>query len=124
MQDLFTQYIFSDIEYLKWLFLAVLIDLITGLTGAYVNKIEITSKGLRDTVGKTVQYCSFIIVTHLLSSFTVGGEGFLDLKEISTLSYKFLILVEVKSVYENILKINPKLDFINSILSKLKTLIK
>lgn len=123
---LFQKYIFSDGEYLIWLFIAVLLDLITGVTKAIVqNGIKhVTSQGLRMTVIKLIQYGAFLIITHVLVHFTVNGKSVSPLAFVDNWAFSLLILIEVKSVYENIVAINPKLDFIKPLIDKISEAIK
>lgn len=114
-----TKYIFSDFTFLKYLAVAVIIDLITGVAKAKVKKRAITSKGLRDTIIKFIQYGSFLIITHVLSTFEVDGHAVNSLAWISKLAYEFIMLIEVKSVYENIVEINPKLDLFEKVFKKI-----
>lgn len=118
---LFQKYIFNDTEYLIWLFIAVMLDLITGVTKALVRNgvQDITSRGLRMTVIKFIQYGTFLIITHVLVHFTVNGEPVSPLAFIDKWAFSLLILIEVKSVYENIVAINSKLDFIKPLIDKI-----
>jgi len=120
------KYIFSDGEYLIWLLIAVMLDLITGVTKAIVqNGIRhVTSQGLRMTVIKFIQYGAFLIITHVLVHFTVNGKSVSPLAFIDNWAFSLLILIEVKSVYENIVAINPKLDFIKPLIDKITAVIK
>lgn len=123
---LFQKYIFSDTEYLIWLLIAVMLDLITGVTKALIrNGIQhITSRGLRMTVIKFIQYGTFLIITHVLVNFTVNGKSISPLRFIDDWAFSLLILIEVKSVYENIVAINPKLDFVKPLIDKIAEAIK
>lgn len=120
------KYIFSDWSFLKWLIIVMILDLITGVTKIWVNEglKSITSRGLRDTVSKIIQYGAFLIVTHVLTHFEIGGQVYTDYNWINKIAYEFLIFIEIKSVYENIIKINPKLDFITYLKNKIGDLAK
>jgi len=122
----FQKYIFNDTEYLAWLLIAVMLDLITGITKAWVQggHKNITSQGLRMTVIKFIQYGAFLIITHVLVHFTVNGESISPVSFIDRWAYSLLILIEAKSVYENIVAINPKLDFIKPLIEKITEAIK
>ena len=122
----FQKYIFSDGEYLIWLLIAVMLDLITGVTKTIVkNGVKhITSQGLRMTVIKFIQYGAFLIITHVLVHFTVNGKSVSPLAFIDYWAFSLLILIEAKSVYENIVAINPKLDFIKPLIEKISAVIK
>lgn len=110
-----TKYIFSDIGYLKWLITAMIVDLVTGVAKAYSNGglKAITSKGLRDTVNKCIQYGALLIITHVITHYEIGGEAVTNLQWINKLAMQFILLIEVKSVYENVIAISPSLDFVS-----------
>lgn len=115
------KYLFSDLEFLKWLMLVVAIDLITGI--AKVVKHDgwkaVTSKGLRDTVSKLIQYGGLLIITHILTHYQIEGQAQMtNILWVNKLAYEFVILIEIKSVYENITAINSKFDFFETIVKK------
>lgn len=121
------KYLFSDLGYMKWLGIAMLVDLITGVTKVWKEEgmKAVTSKGFRDSVSKAVQYGAFIIITHVLTNYEINGQRQnAELAWINTLAYKFLLCIEVKSVYENIIRINPKLDFVGFVLDKIGSYLK
>lgn len=117
----FTKYIFADVEFLKWLFIAMAVDLATGLAKVWRKQgyQAITSKGLRDTVTKFIQYGGFLIITHVLTHFQIGGQPVTTWTWINKVAYEFVLMVEIKSVYENVVAINPKLDFVTKVIKKI-----
>lgn len=121
----FEKYIFADIGFLKWLAIAMIVDLITGVTKVWVTQGPkfITSKGLRDTIGRVIQYGSFLVITHVVTHFEIGGQANTTFIWLNKVAYEFLILIECKSVYENIVKINPKLDFVSTAVDKVRKLL-
>jgi hypothetical protein len=121
-----TKYIFSDLTYLKFLVVVCFIDLITGIWKVIVaHGIKfVTSKGLRDTVTKIISYGSFLVLIHVLTHFEINGQTNSAFTWLNKAALEFLILIEIKSVYENIIKINPKLDFIDGIIQKIADSIK
>jgi hypothetical protein len=121
LNDFITKYIFADIGFLKWLVIAVGLDLLTGLAKVYKKDGAkgITSKGLRDTISKIIQYGAFLIITHVVTHFEIGGQKVTgDMLWINKLAMEFILIIEVKSVYENIVEINPKFDFVKKLLEK------
>lgn len=114
------KYIFQDINYLKFLIVICGIDLITGIWKVIVTKgvKHVTSRGLRDTVTKVISYGSFLVLIHIITHFEVNGVPSTSFVWLNKVALEFLILIEVKSVYENIITINPKLDVIDSIIQK------
>jgi len=125
---LIQKYLFGDMEYLVWLCIVLTLDLVTGITRVALTEGigAVTSKGIRMTLKKFIQYGSFLIVTHVLVHFTVGGVAVIGSTAafLEGWAYTLLILVEIKSVYENIVAIEPRWDFVNKILSKINLLIK
>lgn len=118
----FQKYMFNDIGYLKWLTIAMALDLLTGITKVWVTQgwQEITSRGLRDTVSKCIQYGVFLFITHAITNFEIGGVAVnSNFDWINKVAFEFLMLIETKSVYENLIKINPKLDFIKFVFEKI-----
>jgi len=119
--NFFTKYIFADVEFLKWLFIAMAVDLATGIAKVWKKEGHhaITSKGLRDTVTKFIQYGGFLIITQVLTHFQIGGQPVTTWTWINKVAYEFILMVEVKSVYENVVAINPKLDFVSKVIKKI-----
>jgi len=126
ISDATHKYIFSDTEYLKWLVVAVTVDLITGIAKVWAKDGHkaITSKGIRMTVIKFIQYGSFLIITHVLANVTVGVSKVMPFAFVKDWAYLLLLLVEIKSVYENIITIDNRLDFIKAIIERLNQVIK
>lgn len=121
------KYLLADISFGKWLVLAMMIDLLTGVCKVWITKgwRIITSKGLRDTVSKCIQYGSFLIITHILTHFEIDGQVmFSKLDWLQKIAFEFLILIEIKSVYENITAINPRLDFVSYLVDKGQAIVK
>lgn len=120
------KYIFSDMSFLKWLVIVMILDFITGVTKAWVNGglKSVTSKGLRCTVSKVVQYGSFLVVTHVLTHFEIADKANMNYAFISKFAYEFLILIEIKSVYENIVRIDPTLDIESYLRNKIMSILK
>lgn len=125
--DFIEKYLLSDIGFGKWLVLTMVIDLATGINKVWTNEgiSQITSKGLRDTVSKCIQYGSFLIITHILTHFEIGGQVILkNLDWLLKLAFEFLIFIEIKSVYENIRDTkSSRLDFISELVKKGKEIL-
>jgi phage-related holin len=115
------RHIFDDWTYLPSLMILVLIDFSTGVAAAWKYGEAITSKGWRNTVIKIVQYSSFLIVTHVIVNLEINGEKItLPVEWITEGAYIFLIAIEIKSVYENLTKMNSNLDFLKPVIQKLE----
>jgi uncharacterized protein YacL len=115
------KYLFDDVEYLKWLIVAVSIDLITGIAKVWLKEgyKAVTSKGVRMTVTKFIQYGGFLIITHVLANFTVNGAKASPFAFVKDWGYILLLLIEVKSVYENLVAIDNRMDFIKPLIRSL-----
>ena len=116
------KYLFSDFTFLKWLVIAMVCDLLTGVVKAWNKKEAITSKGLRQTISKCVQYGVFLIITNVLTHYEINGQAVSNFTWLTKLAYEFVILIEIKSVYENIVDINPKLDLFKKVFKKIAEL--
>jgi len=115
----FQKYVYSDWNFLAFLLVLMFLDLVTGVVKAWKKGKFITSTGFRDTVIKVFQYGIFLIVIHVLISFQINGETVALLNYADEAGYTFLIVIEAKSIFENLQSINPKLD-LTIIIEKLK----
>jgi hypothetical protein len=117
-------YIFSDFEYLQWLAIAMILDLITGVSKSIVKGglKSITSKLLRQFVIKSIQYGTFLVITHVLTHFKIEGDVVASdsLNWINFSAYKLLILIEIKSVYENLVEMDSRMDFVRVMIDGIK----
>lgn len=127
LTDWVSTYMFKDFDFLQFLLVAVFIDFLAGFTK--VLRTEglkgITSWGLRQTIVKLVQYFSFLIIVFIIVNYRIDGRVVnSSLSFLPNLAYAYLITIEFKSVYENIVKINPRMDFIDSVINSLSNKIK
>lgn len=117
----FTKYVFEDITYLKFLAIACIVDFITGVTKVAIRQgvSHISSRGLRDSVSKGISYGAFLILIHTLTHFQINNQVTTTFAWLNKAALEFLILVEVRSIYENVVIINPKLDFLDAVIQKI-----
>lgn len=106
--------------------LLIVIDLITGITKATINKQRRISEGLRRTFSKFMQYGGSIIVSMiLLNIIHLSTPEFSD--EISrlfgNLMLMIIIYIEVVSVFENLEEINPESDFVRYFIKPVRRLL-
>lgn len=116
------KYVYNDWSFLISLGVLMFLDLVTGVWKAIKNKNAVTSIGLRDTAIKLVQYGVFLITIHVLISFQVNGKIIGVLNYADECGYSFLILIEAKSIFENLQVIDQRFDF-SGIIDKIKTMI-
>jgi hypothetical protein len=103
----FDKIVLPESSLLAWLLTFIALDYVTGLIKSYTNKVPITSKRMRESVSKLLQYALCIVLMILLSNWTFG-EKHKELVEITVNSaYVFIGLIELKSIGENIRDINP-----------------
>lgn len=116
------RYVYSDWNFLVSLLILMFLDLVTGVAKAYKTGKIVTSTGLRDTLIKIFQYGVALIVIHVLVSFQVNGQEVTLLNYADEAGYTFLIVIEAKSIFENLQKVDGRLDF-SGIIDKLKTML-
>lgn len=106
--------------------LLIVIDLITGITKATINKQRRTSEGLRRTFSKFMQYGGSIIVSMILLNIIHHSTPEFS-SEISrlfgSLMLMIMIYIEVVSVFENLEEINPKSDFVRYFIKPVRRLL-
>jgi len=113
------KYLFADWEFLKYLVIFMMLDLLTGIAKAIKKKKAVTSYGIRRTVVKALQYGVFLIVVHGLDSFEVKGERVDMFGWIVIWAYSFLMGTEGKSILENIVALDDRFD-ISLLIEKIK----
>lgn len=106
------KYIFNDWQFLKYLIIVMILDIFSALCRVYLTegKENITSRGMRQTVVKSVQYFVFLITIHLLTNIHVNGDRITIYDWIIDVAYTFLIVIEIRSIWENLMKMNNKFD--------------
>lgn len=97
-----------------WMCVALVIDLITGVTRAIIDDKIRTSEGYRNTLGKIIQYFGALILGVIVSSMAKHHAGGLD-PEIfdffNTFLVSFIIFIEITSTMENMYAISPDSKF-------------
>lgn len=99
---------------LIWLGLAMALDLITGVAKAVRNNVPRTSTGFRKTVVKFIQYGGAIAIGIILanvSEFRKDDSSEWIYKYFSNTMLLFMIYIEIKSVFENLIDVSPDSDF-------------
>lgn len=100
------KYIFTDWQFLIWLFILIFLDTFTGAWSAIVKK-EFGNEGWFKVVKKIILYGICLIVTHDLTSFTVAGKSMLVFSWLDDAIYSTLIIREAISIFEHIAIIAP-----------------
>ncbi len=97
---------FPRLDLLAWVFIAVVIDLLTGVVKAFIKKQAVTSQGFRQTAVKALQYSGLIIAGIIIGN---SFEKNTDLvRWVNDGMLLFLLYVEVYSIFENLRDMNPE----------------
>lgn len=99
---------------IAWMCVALIIDLVTGVARAIVDKKTRTSQGYRETLGKIIQYGGALIIGIILSSLAKHHADGLDpkiLEFFNSFLVIFIIFIEVTSTMENLYAISPDSKF-------------
>ncbi len=113
-----------SVDFILLLSIAVIIDLITGLCKAWVQKNNTTSQGLRQTISKLTQYAGFILVGTILLNISVGKNNFSKYRVIIDGAFIFILLIELISICENLIAINPEAKIVKYVVTPFMKLIK
>jgi phage-related holin len=112
------KYLFSDWEFLIFLFILVGLDTVTGIWKHYKLK-TISSSGFSGFFTKVIVYCVFLIVVHVMGNFTDNKIALAALDWVEQVAYGSLIVRESISIIENLGVIHPGL-IPTAILKRLK----
>lgn len=97
-----------DYNLLAWVFIAMVLDLVTGVIKAVVQKDARTSSGYRKTVVKFTQYAGAILAGVILSN-TVPDNSIIGYINSGLLI--LLIYIETTSIFENLYAIDSSSPF-------------
>lgn len=100
------KYVYSDWEFLKFLFVVITVDTILGLVKAFVQK-QVSSKGFSMVLKKIIIYTSALITTSALVKFTVAGAPQVAFGFLNNVVFSAIMVREAISIFENIGEIDP-----------------
>ncbi|WPV66272.1 phage holin family protein [Chitinophaga sp. LS1] len=100
------KYIYSDWEFLKFLFVIVSVDTFLGLVKAVVQR-KVSSKGFGMVLKKIIIYTSALITTSALTKFTVAGAPQVAFSFLGNVVFSAIMVREAISIFENIAEIDP-----------------
>jgi hypothetical protein len=99
---------------LLWMTISVLADFATGILKSAVLGVARTSTGFRKTLIKFCQYGGAIAISFVIGN-TAKGQGFVDhpgfLNMMNEGLLIFIIYIEITSICENIIAIDPATPF-------------
>jgi hypothetical protein len=100
----------------------IVVDLLTGVTKSVVNKKNVTSRNFRKTLAKFIQYGSALVIGLVLTIMAeIKGitalEGLVPYLNNGIAS--FIIYIEIVSVVENSIEMNPNAKIVKIIFQPL-----
>lgn len=102
-----SQYFYQDWEFAKWIGVAVLVDTILGVWKHFKHR-DACSESFFGKFGKKILvYIILMILSNVVSNFTVYGSPVGTTKWIGTYICVFMIVREAFSIVENIQAIYP-----------------
>ncbi len=99
---------------LAWMCVALIADLVTGVTRAIVDDKTRTSQGYRETLGKIIQYGGALIIGVILSSMAkhhAAGLNPIIFEYFNDFLVSFIVFIEITSILENMYAISPDSKF-------------
>ena len=106
--EVFGKYLFSDWEFLIFLTLLIVLDTITGFVKA-LKRGQVSSEGFTGIILKVFVYGVFVIILHILQSFSDKPLVISTFDWIGTGGYAAVMVRESISIIENLGAIKPNL---------------
>lgn len=115
---LFNKYFFADWQFLGWLGVLIGIDTVLSFTIHFKSR-TLSSNGFSKLFVKLIIYSCFLILTHVITNFKVGGAANDIFSWFDSMAYSAIIIREAISILEKMAVLSPGL-IPDWILSKLK----
>jgi len=110
-----TYFMFPELQLCWWLYALMFLDFITAYIRERTNGRHFNFSKMRDTISKTIQYTAFLMLLWCL--LNISGQKLERLIVFMNSAYMFLIIIESKSISENIRDISPDSNFSKYVLS-------
>ena len=107
VKEFVNQYLFCDWEFFAFLTILMMLDLILGIWKHIILE-TVSSKGFGQCIKKFIIYGIALILSHIMSNYTVGGSRNILFVWIPNLIYSALVVKEAISIVENIGVIYPE----------------
>lgn len=111
-------YIFSDWAFVRYLLVAIVLDTVLGFIIHWRDK-DLSSKAYGMIAKKLITYSAVLILSHIVTKFTINGQPVETLAWFGTFACTSLMVRETLSIIENIEDIYPGF-FPKSIIKRLK----
>jgi hypothetical protein len=108
LKQLFEKYIFSDWQFLYFLFVAIGLDTFFGVW-KNIKYCTLSAKGFGGLFTKVTIYFGFLIVTHTMVYYSVQGKQNVFFSWFDSFAYSAIMVREAISIIEKIGAINPNL---------------
>jgi toxin secretion/phage lysis holin len=102
------KYFFSDWDFLGFLLVLILVDTIMGVQRSWVQR-TVSSRGFSRIFIKLCVYANLLILTHVMTHFTVRNEPNQIFKWFDYFMYSCMMAREALSILEHIAFIEPRL---------------
>lgn len=103
----FSQYLYQDWEFAKWISVAIVVDTVLSVWKHLIHKDASSEQFFSKFCKKIVVYILLLILSNVLSNFTVHGSVVGATQWIGTYLCVFMMVREVFSCVENIQAIYP-----------------
>lgn len=103
----FSQYLYQDWEFAKWIAVAIVVDTVLSVWKHLIHKDASSELFFSKFCKKIVVYILLLILSNVLSNFTVHGSVVGATQWIGTYLCVFMMVREVFSCVENIQSIYP-----------------
>ncbi|WP_072356844.1 bacteriophage holin [Chitinophaga sancti] len=100
------KYVYSDWEFLKFLFVIVSVDTLLGFTKAVMEK-KVSSKGFGMVLKKLLIYTCLLVATSALTKFTISGAPQVAFSFLNNVVFSAIMVREAISIFENVAEIEP-----------------
>ena len=101
------KYIYQDWEFAKWIAVAIALDTLLGMVKAFIHKDLSSEEFWRRFWKKIVGYLALLILSNILTNYTVGGDVVGATQWIGTYLCSYMLIREAISVLENVNAIVP-----------------
>lgn len=101
------KYIYQDWEFAKWIAVAIALDTLLGMVKAFIHKDLSSEEFWRRFWKKIVGYLALLILSNILTNYTVEGEVVGATQWIGTYLCSYMLIREAISVLENVNAIVP-----------------
>lgn len=101
------KYIFDDWEFLRWVLILIILDLVWALRLAWRQK-NLSLKGFEKSGEKLAQYATLLVLGHILLHVRSDNEPITVLSYFTLLIHIYILSREAISILEKQVLINPK----------------